>query len=64
VCRPRTSTDSIPTDRKPIFDWPADFSKVRLYREWEVPNLSSLFIGTYATRFRIRKLTLVDRTQG
>jgi hypothetical protein len=63
-CSVRKNRVTLQIDGKPIFDWPADFSKVRLYREWEVPNRSSLFIGTYATRFQIRKLTLVDRSGG
>jgi hypothetical protein len=63
-CSVRKKRVTLQVGGKPVFDWPADFSKTRLYREWNVPNSSSLFIGSYATRFRIRKLTLVDRSGG
>jgi hypothetical protein len=55
---------TLKVDGRVVFQWPADYAGVRLYPEWKIPDPSKLFIGSYATRFLIRRLVLVDRTQG
>lgn len=41
-----------------IIDWPANYDQVSLYEFWKVHHLDTLFVGTYASEFRIDELVL------
>ncbi|HEX7901470.1 MAG TPA: hypothetical protein VF950_27170 [Planctomycetota bacterium] len=49
---------TVAVDGGSVIDWPAEYAKVSAYHEWGVPLKNALFIGSYASRFRIDQMIL------
>ena len=57
VCTVRESGLSVQVDGREVLVWKGDYSRLSMYRAWEVPNKRQLFLGTDCN-YVISQLTL------
>lgn len=59
VCSVRSSGVSLRAGDKLIFDWKGDPAQLTCHPLWEMPRKDMLFLGSWETRFRIKRLALL-----
>jgi hypothetical protein len=58
VCSVRASKITVTVDGKAVIDWPADYRRLSLYKDWKVPRSDTLFIGTWTGKVAFHGLEL------
>lgn len=53
---------TITLDGKPLVDWKADWSRVSLFEDWEVPDKGALFLGSWTAPWHVHALELTPVT--
>jgi hypothetical protein len=49
---------TVAVDGRKIIDWPANYEQTAVYKDWRVNHPDTLFVGSYASEFRIDELIL------
>jgi hypothetical protein len=59
VCSVRKDRLRVTVGARKVVDWPADYGRASLFKEWKLPSPEALFLGSWTAPYHVHRLELV-----